>query len=158
VSPQEGVVVIGIIFGNLVFIFLIVAWWRMRQRRFELQAELQSKLIDKFGSTPELITFLQSSAGRQFVHGVQTGASAVTQERVLAGIRKAIVMSFLGLGLLSIWLVTGAGWVSWFGLLFLFLGVGFLVAAFVSMRLSHDPADAVVAAPARSEESTTLVP
>ena len=156
-SSQEGVVMFGIAFGNLVFIFLIVAWWRMRQRRFELQAELQSKLIDKFGSTPELVTFLQSSAGRQFVHGVQTGATAVTQERVLAGIRKSIVMSFLGLGLLAIWLVTGASWVSWFGLLFLFLGVGFLVAAFVSMKLSRGADDTVIPA-APHTESSSLVP
>jgi hypothetical protein len=153
-SPEQFTVTIGIVFGNLVFLSLIIAWWRMRQRRFELQAELQAKLIDKFGSTPELITFLQSSAGRQFVHGVQTGASAVTQERVLAGIRKSIVVSFFGIGLLSIWLVTGASWVSWFGLLFLFLGVGFLVAAFVSMRLSRGAEDAVVPAPPRAESSS----
>lgn len=157
-SSEQFTVMIGIVFGNLVFLSLIIAWWRMRQRRFELQAELQAKLIDKFGSTPELITFLQSSAGRSFVHGVQTGASAVTQERVLAGIRKSIVMSFLGLGLLAIWLVTGAGWVSWFGLLFLFLGVGFLVAAFVSMKLSRGSDDNVIPAPSAHEQNTSLVP
>jgi hypothetical protein len=157
-TPEQFTVIIGIVFGNLVFLSLIIAWWRMRQRRFELQAELQAKLIDKFGSTPELITFLQSSAGRQFVHGVQTGASFVTQERVLAGIRKAIIMSFLGLGLLAIWFVTDASWVSWFGLLFVFLGVGFLVAAFVSMRLSRGADDTVVPSSPAQEESTGLVP
>jgi hypothetical protein len=79
----------------------------------------------------------------------------VTQERVLAGIRKAIVMVFLGLGLLAIWLVTGAGWVSWFGLMFLFLGIGFLVAAFVSMKLSQGAED-MVAPPPRTDQSTSL--
>jgi hypothetical protein len=157
-SPEQFTAILGIVFGNIIFLSLIVVWWRMRQRRFELQAELQAKLIDKFGSTPELIAFLQSPAGRQFVHGVQTGASAVTQERVLSGIRKSIVMAFLGLGLLAIWLVSGAGWVSWFGLLFVFLGVGFLVAAFVSMRLSRGTEDTVVPAPRRPEESTSLIP
>src|SRR5687768_6687572 len=134
--PQESIAVLGIVLGNALFFFLIWAFYRMRQRRFELQAELQAKLIDKFGSASELVTFLQSPAGRQFVHGVQTGASAVTHERVIAGIRKAIILSFLGLGLLAIWGVSGAHWLSWFGLLFLALGLGFLAAAVVSMRLS----------------------
>ena len=154
---DQATVIIGIVFGNLVFLSLILVWWRMRQRRFELQAELQAKLIDKFGSTPELITFLQSPAGRQFVHGVQTGASAVTQERVLAGIRKSIIMCFLGLALLAIWALTGASWVSWFGVLFLFLGAGYIVAAFVSMRLSRGSENMVVPA-SRPEETTSLIP
>ena len=146
-APQESIAVLGIVLGNALFFFLIWVFYRMRQRRFELQAELQAKLIDKFGSTSELVTFLQSPAGRQFVHGVQTGASAVTQERVVAGIRKAIILSFLGLGLLAIWGVSGASWLSWFGLLFLALGLGYLTAAVVSMRLSRGTDDAVVVPP-----------
>lgn len=141
---HEGIAMVAVIFSNLVFMILILAWWRMRQRRIELQADLQGKLIDKFGSSPELISFLQSSAGRQFVHGVQTGATVITQERVLAGIRKSIILSFLGLGLLVIWGITGADWVSWFGLIFLSLGIGYVVAAFVSRRLSRNEEEDIV--------------
>lgn len=134
---ENSIAIVGIIFGNIAFVVFVVAWFRARNRRMELQSELQAKLIDKFGSTSELVAFLQSPAGRQFVHGVQTGGRVVAQERVLAGIRKAVVLSFLGIGLLSIWGISGATWVSWFGLLFLSLGLGFLAAAFISMRLSR---------------------
>jgi hypothetical protein len=134
---DETIAIFAIVFSNVAFIIIIIAWWRMRHRRMELQADLQAKLIDKFGSGAELVTFLQSPAGRQFVHGVQTGAVMVTQEKVIAGIRKSIILSFIGIGLIAIWGVSGAQWISWFGLMFLALGLGYLAAALVSMRLSR---------------------
>src|SRR5687768_9018988 len=141
-SPEESVLgeliaIVAIIFSNLVFGVLILAWFKIKHRRLELQAEVQTKLIDRFGSSTELVDFLKSSTGREFVHGVQKGALGVTHERVVAGIRKAIILSFLGIGLLAVWGITGAEWVSWFGILFLALGLGFLTAAVVSMRLSR---------------------
>lgn len=139
---DEAIAIFAIFFSNIVFIIIIVAWWRTRQRRMELQADLQGKLIDKFGSGAELVTFLQSPAGRQFVHGVQTGATVVTQERVLAGMRKSVILTFIGIGLLAVWGVSGASWVSWFGLMFVALGVGYLAAAFLSMRLSRGAPEA----------------
>ncbi|MBK5260575.1 MAG: hypothetical protein JJE51_13370 [Thermoanaerobaculia bacterium] len=138
----QAIALFAIFFSNISFIVMIVAWWRMRHRRMELQADLQAKLIDKFGSGAELVTFLQSPAGRQFVHGVQTGATVVTQERVLAGMRKSVILTFIGIGLLAVWGVSGASWVSWFGLMFVALGVGYLAAAFLSMRLSRGAQDA----------------
>ena len=133
----DWIAIVGIILGNIAFIAVVVAWWRVRQRRLELQAEVQTKLIERFGSSSELVEFLKSTTGREFVHGVQKGSLGVTQERVLAGIRKAIVMSFIGLGLLTLWGIFKEEWVAWFAIMFLALGLGFLTAAFVSMRLSR---------------------
>ena len=133
----ELIAIVAIIFSNLVFGALILAWFKIKHRRLELQAEVQTKLIDRFGSSTELIDFLKSTTGREFVHGVQKGALGVAQERVVSGIRKAIILSFLGIGLLAVWGISGAEWLSWFGILFLALGAGFLAAAVVSMRLSR---------------------
>lgn len=141
-SPEEIVLgelipIVAIIFSNIAFIVVALVWWRIKQRRLELQAEVQSKLIDRFGSSAELVEFLKSSTGREFVHGVQKGAAGAAQQKVVAGIRKAIILSFFGIGLLAVWGITGAEWISWFGILFLALGLGFLTAAFASMRLSR---------------------
>jgi hypothetical protein len=121
-------------FGTFITIVLIVA--RARQRRLELRAEVQSKLIERFGSAKEMVDFLHSQAGQDFVTGVQTGSRVVAGERVLGGIRRAIILSFAGLGCLALWGVTrDIGWV-FPGFILLALGVGYLVAAIVSMRLS----------------------
>ncbi|HET7707404.1 MAG TPA: hypothetical protein VGC52_03265 [Gemmatimonadaceae bacterium] len=141
-SPEEIVLgelipIVAIIFSNIAFVVVAVVWWRIKQRRLELQAEVQSKLIDRFGSSAELVEFLKSSTGREFVHGVQKGAAGAAQQKVVAGIRKSIILSFFGIGLLTVWGITGAEWISWFGVLFLALGLGFLTAAFASMRLSR---------------------
>lgn len=135
------IAITGIIFGNLVFAILILAWWNMRKRRMELQAEVQTKLIERFGSTPELIEFLKSEAGRDFVNGVQRGSIVVTQERVLSGIRRAIILTFIGLGFVGMWLVYDE-FFAFPAILFLSLGIGFLVATVVSMKLSRRYSDA----------------
>jgi hypothetical protein len=128
-------------FVSFGFTFAVV-WLlvKMRTRRYELRAEVQTKLIDRFGSSQELIDFLQSPTGREFVEGVQNERFLV-HNRAMAGIRKAIILSFLGVGLISIWGLTEAEWVSWFGIIFLALGIGYLVAAFVSMRLGRESND-----------------
>ena len=145
-SPEEIVLgelipIVAIIFSNIAFVVVAIVWWRIKQRRLELQAEVQSKLIDRFGSSAELVAFLKSSTGREFVHGVQKGAAGVAQQKIVAGIRKAIILSFFGIGLMTVWGITGAEWTSWFGVLFLALGLGFLTASFVSMRLSRTDED-----------------
>ena len=134
--PPEVIGLAAVIFGNILFGVIALAWWSMRKRRIELQAEVQTKLIERFGSTPELIEFLKSESGRDFVNGVQKGAIVVTQERVLAGIRRAIVLTFLGLGFVAMWIVFDQ-FFAIPAILFLSLGLGFLAATIVSAKLSR---------------------
>ena len=140
-NPVEWVAIFGVIFVHLFLITLLLVWWKLRQRRLELQAEVQTKLIERFGSSAELVEFLKSNTGRDFVHGVQRGSIAVVAQRSIAGSRKAVVLTFIGLGLLVIWGLSGADWVSWFAVLFISLGLGYLAAAYVSMRLSRADAE-----------------
>lgn len=131
------IALVGMVTSFVFFFGVVFLLVRMRQRRYELRAEVQSKLIERFGTSQELVEFLQSSAGQQFVDGVQN-EKVIVHNRALGGIRKAIILSFFGGGLMAIWGLTGEDWVSWFGIVFLALGVGYLVAAFVSMRLSRE--------------------
>ena len=133
----ELIALVGMVTSFVFFFGVVFLLVRMRQRRYELRAQVQSKLIERFGTSQELVDFLQSPAGRQFVDGVQN-EKVIVHNRALSGIRKAIILSFLGLGLMAIWAMTTAHFVSWFGILFIALGVGYLVAAFVSMRLSRE--------------------
>ena len=121
----------GLVYG------IIIALTRARQRRFELQTELQGKLIEKFGSTTELIAFLESPAGRQFVSGVQN-TRAVTRNVMASGIRRAIILSFLGAGFIALWLITDLNGLAWPGVLFLSLGIGYYVAALATTRMTGE--------------------
>ena len=52
---------------------------KSKSDRARYQAEVQARLIDKFGSGPEFITFLQSPQGRQFMGEIESGP---TQARI----------------------------------------------------------------------------
>jgi hypothetical protein len=134
---EQLIAIVGIIFGNITFGLLILAFWKVRTRKLELQAEVQSKLIERFGSTPELVEFLQSPAGREFVNGVQTGAVAVGRDRVLSGIRRAVILTFLGLAFVAIWAVTGREGFSFPAIILLALGIGNLAATVVTMSVGR---------------------
>src|SRR5689334_13302091 len=92
----EWIAIVGTISSSVTVVLVIFFLTRARQRRAEVQAEVQTKLIDRFGSAPELIDFLQSPAGRQFVTGVQGVPGALARERIMTGFTRSIVLSMLG--------------------------------------------------------------
>lgn len=132
--------ILGMLLSFGMLFVIIFVFTRARQRRLELQAELQGKLIDRFSSTPELVAFLQSPAGREFVTGVQQGPIRYTRERVISGFRRSIVLTLLGVALTSLEMYDH-GFLP-FGLIVLCLGLGYLGATIVTMKLSSSMADA----------------
>ena len=64
---METIPIVAIIANSAMVVLIVYFVARSRQRRIEVQAEVQSKLLDRFGSAPELIDFLHSPAGKQFV-------------------------------------------------------------------------------------------
>lgn len=125
-------------FTSMVMVVAIV--WvvgRTRQRRLEIQAEVQTKLIDRFGTAPELVAFLHSPAGREFVSGVQSAPAVATKERIVSGISRAIVLICCGLSFFGMAAVVNVRGLMIPGLILFFLGVGFLISTFVSYRLSE---------------------
>lgn len=125
------------------FLFATVAFavWtssRARTERARYQAEVQTKLIDRFSSAPELVEFLKTAEGRQFVGEIESGPRLLASDRILGGIRRGIVLALLGLGFLAVWLIDTnnigfaiPGWIL------LALGIGYFVATYVSLRLSR---------------------
>ena len=132
----EIIPVIAILGSFTMTIVIVISVTRARQRKHELQAQVQTKLIERFGSTPELIDFLQSPAGKEFVNGVQSAPVLHTRERAVAGISRSIIMAMLGLGFAGIWVVGGIRGFLIPAFIFLALGVGFLLAGLASMKLS----------------------
>lgn len=106
-----------------------------RRRRVELQAEMQTKLIERFGSAPEMIAFLQSPAGREFVAGVQTAPINQLRERILGGFTRSIVLTALGVAFMFLTFYDNNDFVVP-GAILLSLGIGYFIATMVSWKLS----------------------
>ena len=127
--------IIAIIASSTMVVLVVFFVTRGRQRRVEAQVEMQSKLIDRFGSAPELISFLHSPAGRQFITGVQSAPGVMTRERIMNGFTRAIVLSSLGLAFLFLAVLHDNDWAVPAAIVFS-LGIGYFIATFISYKLS----------------------
>jgi hypothetical protein len=121
--------------------FAMIVWvvWlgvNAKNRRAQMQAEVQSKLIERFSTSKEFIEFLQSSAGQRFVSGVEVTTAIYARDRVIRGFGSGIVLSLLGLGFLAIAVFSRDDWGIYPGFILLALGLGFFASAFVSLKLS----------------------
>lgn len=102
------------------------------------RAEIYNRLIDKFGTAPELIAFLQSDAGLKFIEE-NTLQPAAPLGRILGSIQIGIVLALLGAGLLVTGNVFGESLggdlyivLTVAGVAGLMIGIGLLIAATVS--------------------------
>lgn len=133
---MEMIPIVAILATSTMVVLVVYFVSRSRQRRAEAQVEMQSRLIDRFSSAPELIQFLQSPAGRGFVTGIQGTPAALARERIMSGFTRSIVLTMLGLAFVFLtfferdkdFAIPAA---------FLFsLGVGYFIATVVSYKLA----------------------
>lgn len=126
---------VGIVTSSAVVVWVVSIVTQARLRRVEAQVAMQTKLIERFGSAPELVEFLHSPAGRQFVAGVQSAPVALTRERILGGFTRAIIMTALGAAFVALGIIVDDGWYIPASIVFS-LGLGYLIATYVSYRFS----------------------
>lgn len=105
------------------------------------RAEIYNRLVDKFGTAPEFIAFLQSNAGLKFIEE-NTVQTTEPLGKILVSMSVGIVLALLGAGLLitgnifggslggDLYIVLTVG-----GVAGLMVGSGLLIAAAVSHRL-----------------------
>jgi len=116
-----------------------VAWTTSRAKTFAAgaQAAAQAKLIDRFESAPELMNFLKSAEGRQFVGQLQQAPRFAAIDNILGGIRKGVVVGMLGLGFLAVACFWPSLGMIIPGFLLLSLAIGFCVSTLISVRLAR---------------------
>ena len=133
-------------FAALVWIIRIVVDSRRWNRTFKQQSEIHGRLIEKLGTSQELVAYMETEAGKQFLMaspiaaGSEFGQSMPnTVSRVLTSLSAGIVLALLGLGFLLLrnagpdtpepMLITGT--------LLLMPGLGFILSAGVTWVLAH---------------------
>ena len=122
-------------FMMIAFIVWAKAHAKAQQSRYN--AEVQTKLIDRFGSGPEMIEFLKSPEGQQFATGISKLPKLAARERVVAGFTRAIFLTFLGLAFLGLELseIGNPGFLI-AGAVLTALGLANLISSFISLKLS----------------------
>lgn len=111
---------------------------RKTLRLAAMQSELQSKLLDKFGSAPELLEYLQSDAWREFVELVPAEAPPNPYAKILWSVQAGIVLLMSGLACMFLRNELSEGFeaFTFLGALGVAFGVGFLLSAAVAFVLS----------------------
>ncbi|MGB7621619.1 MAG: hypothetical protein WBN92_04645 [Terriglobia bacterium] len=125
------------------YIVKIALQYKEKMRVIKVRTDLHTHLVERFGSAPEFVQFLQTDGGQHLLENITTEQSPAA-EGILGSIQKGCLLTLLGLGLLligyftineatrhdaltSIYLVGGAS---------LSLGIGYLISAAISYRLS----------------------
>lgn len=125
-------------FATAAWMFYLVADTNKRQQRLKAQTELHSRLLDKFGSAHEVVEFLQTPGGAQFVQSL-SGEREEPASAILRSTHRGIILVIVAVGCLFLkWYYRDAGEnpLLAIGVILLCLGAGFLASAVVAQRLS----------------------
>jgi hypothetical protein len=137
---------LAITIATLVWLVRTILNQRRWNRLSKIQAEVHSKLMDRFSSNEELLTYVQTPSGKRFL---ESGPSPLEEgpptigaplSRILWSVQIGVVMLVLGLGLLFVSGRTIEEIREFFficGCLALALGAGFTVSAAAAYALSR---------------------
>jgi hypothetical protein len=134
--PEE-VVILPILFALFGFVVWIIFATIRRYKTAKLQAEVQTKLLEKFGSGQELLAYIQSDAGKRFTESL-TMEQRTPYGRILGATQAGVILILLGLALLFLRGRVSGGDEGFLvsGTIILSLGVGFGLSAALSFFLS----------------------
>ena len=124
------------------FAWVVFSTFR-RYKIAKLQADVQSKLLDKVGTGQDLLAYAQTDAGRQLLESlkVERVISQAPYGKILGALQAGIVLFFFGSGMLMlrghVSTPQGSEGFTVLGTLLIALGLGFGFSAAASYYLSR---------------------
>ncbi len=115
----------------------------------KIQTEVHSKLLDRLTSSEDLLAYIQSPSGRQFLDAAPAPAAAASPRtaisapvnRILWSVQAGVVLALLGAGLwyarAQVSLDEIAQPLGVLGILSMFLGIGFALSAAIAYVVSR---------------------
>ena len=119
---------------------------RRWNRIFKLQTDVHGRLIERFGTSQEVLTYMSTDAGKRFLEATPIAVGFERQapvpspvSRVLTPLQIGVVMTLLGIGLLSLRhsVTDGAGALLVIGTVVLMPGLGFIISAGITWALAR---------------------
>lgn len=134
---SEDIVIFPILFATFSFMLWTILSTIRRYKVARLQADLQSKLVDKFGTTQDLLAYSDTETGREFMRSLSLEQRS-PYDRIIGAVQAGIVSTLFGIALLVLRSrVSGAEeGLMVFGTIFVSLGIAFVLAAVASYSLS----------------------
>jgi len=127
-----------------IFVPMMFAWFAWvifstirRYKIAKLQADVQTKLLDKVGSGQDLLAYAQTEAGREMLESLKVERHS-PHARIIGALQTSIILISLGAGFLFLrGRISGTqeGFLL-FGTLSTMLGIGFALSAVASYYLS----------------------
>lgn len=147
VQGIQIITVVCVITGAFIWIIRSLLDYRRWLRVTRVQAEVHGKLLDRFTSNEDLLSYVQTPAGRKFLESAPIPLDAETSRTVSAPINRMLWSVQLGViiaaGALGLLYISGreiqeiARPLFAMGSVGLAVGVGFVVSALVSYLLSR---------------------
>jgi len=134
---NETFVVVPVVFGFFSWLVWMVFSTIRRYKIAKLQAEVQTKLLEKVGSGQELLAYAQTETGKALLESLRVEAPA-PYTRIIGALQTAIVMISLGVAFLVLrGRVSGAneGFLV-FGTLLTVMVMGFAMSSAASYYLT----------------------
>lgn len=131
---------------SLIWLIKTLLDWRRWTRLARVQAEVHAKLLDRFSANEDLLTYIQTPAGRRFLESGPILAEAGPRpigapvSRILWSFQAGIVLTVAGLGLVMVsgrvHPEVGEGLVV-MGVLAIALGIGFALSGLAAWLISR---------------------
>jgi len=134
------------ILGALLWLIHVLLENRRWGRIFKLQTDVHGKMIDRFGTSQELLTYMETEAGKRFLEASPIAVGFEHQPpvpspvaRVLTPLQIGVVMTLLGAGLLALRhsVPGGASPLLVVGTIVLMPGLGFIISAGITWVLAR---------------------
>jgi 4-amino-4-deoxy-L-arabinose transferase-like glycosyltransferase len=131
--------------GALIWLIRILLENRRWGRIFTMQTNVHGKLIDRFGNNEELLSYMNTEAGKRFLEAAPIPIGFEPDRRVPAALSRVlvplqigVVLTLLGIGLLALRhsLREISSPLLVFGIVMLMPGVGFIISAGITWMLA----------------------
>jgi hypothetical protein len=131
--------------GSLLWLIRLLLENRRWGRAFKTQAEVHGRLIEKFGSSQEMLAYMETDAGKRFLEAAPIATEMPQQRipnlvaRVIATLQIGVVLTLLGAGLLFMRhsVPDGEAALLVLGVVVLMPGIGFMISAGITWVLAR---------------------
>lgn len=128
------------LFLSIAWIIRIIMTSRRHKQIIEVQASMQTHLLDKFESPQEMARYMETDAGRRFLESATLEEGTTTYGRILGSVQVGVVLTATGIGFSVLRSRMSQEYFDGFmmiGTLATALGLGFLISSVAAFLLSR---------------------